>query len=159
MLLCLTSDRQPSYCCRQVRELAIFTCGDVATIPLWLRGVLRVIVGRVEEFFTPFSGLNIEAWRKYLEGYHDAQIVDFLEFGWPISFDRSCPLVSTYEPHLSGREFPDSVYHYLKTELGHKALLGPFMGPPVKPFQASPLMSRPKKGFRNEENSFRPVMA
>ena len=91
------------------------------------------------------SGLNIEAWRSYLEDYEDKQIVDFLEFGWPVSFNRSCPLVSTCEPHSSGREYPESIQFYIDTELGHKALLGPFEGKPVEPFHCSPLMSRHKK--------------
>ena len=34
------------------------------------------------------SGFNIEAWRRYLEDYEDKKIVDFLEFGWPMSFNR-----------------------------------------------------------------------
>ena len=67
------------------------------------------------------SGLNIEAWRSYLLDYEDKQIVDFLEFGWPVSFNRSCPLVSTCEPHSSGRDYPESIQLYIDTELGHKA--------------------------------------
>ena len=89
--------------------------------------------------------MNVEAWERYLVGYEDKQIVDFLAYGWPVSFDRKCPLVSTFEPHASGKEHPESVNYYIKTELGHEALLGPFGGPPVVPFHASPLMSRPKK--------------
>ena len=61
------------------------------------------------------SGLTINAWREYLRDYEDRQIVDFLEFGWPVSFDRACPLISTEEPHKSGHDFPESVHHYVTT--------------------------------------------
>ena len=91
------------------------------------------------------SGLNISAWEEYLKGYEDRQIVEFLAYGWPISFSRSSPVASTLEPHSSGKEFPESVNYYIDTELGFQALLGPFEGPPVQPFHASPIMSRPKK--------------
>ena len=91
------------------------------------------------------SGLNIPAWREYLESYQDNQIVDYLEFGWPVSFDRARPLTSTVKSHPSGKQHPESVNHYIKTELSHRALLGPFDGEPVQPIHLSPLMSRPKK--------------
>ena len=32
------------------------------------------------------SGLKIDNWRKALRNYTDVQLVDFLEFGWPIDF-------------------------------------------------------------------------
>ena len=91
------------------------------------------------------SGLNIENWKIYLQNYEDREIVQFLEFGWPTSFDRRYPLISTFEPHKSDKEHPVSVPYYIDTELKHEALLGPFNGPPVKNFHINPLMSREKK--------------
>ena len=85
------------------------------------------------------SGLNIPAWESYLKDYDD------LKFGWPISINRSDPLVATQKPHPSGRDHPVSVNHYIKTELGHEALLGPFDNIPINKLHISPLMSRPKK--------------
>ena len=41
------------------------------------------------------GGLNIAAWREYLNDYYDNKIVDYLEFGWPSSFVHSAPLMST----------------------------------------------------------------
>ena len=91
------------------------------------------------------SGLNISAWRSFLEGYHDSKLVDFLEFGWPINFDRGQPLISTFVNHPSASSFPAHVQHYIDTELGHGALLGPFSAPAFSTFQCSPLMTAPKK--------------
>ena len=92
------------------------------------------------------SGLCIPAWKQYLAGYHDEQLVPFLEFGWPINFDRTSVLTSTLQNHASAIQHGEDIQFYIDTELGHPALLGPFSGPPVAPTHISPLMTRPKKG-------------
>ena len=91
------------------------------------------------------SALNIQAWRERLGGYRDTGLVDFLQFGWPINFDRMSPLCPTYHNHPSADNFDRDVAHYVHTERGHGALLGPFPGPPVANFHVSPLMTRHKK--------------
>ena len=92
------------------------------------------------------SGLNIEKWREVLRGYPDYKIVEFLEFDWPIGIDRRATLQSYEMNHTSARNYPADVEHYLTTELKHRALLGPFKGPPTRVCHFSPLMTRPKKG-------------
>ena len=92
------------------------------------------------------SGLSISAWKQYLIGYEDKQLVQLLEFGWPINFDRSAILMSTMHNHASAVQHGQDIQHYVDTELGHGALLGPFDEPPVAPTHISPLMTRPKKG-------------
>ena len=92
------------------------------------------------------SGLCVEAWRRYLDDYLDVGIIDFLEFGWPVNFDRSSPLRSMLVNHASALQHPRDVDFYITMELGHEALIGPFDGPPFLPTHASPLMTRPKKG-------------
>ena len=92
------------------------------------------------------SGLCISAWKQYLAGYHDKQLVPFLEYGWPINFDRTAVLQSTLQNHASAVQHGEDIQFYIDTELGHQALLGPFSGPPVAPTHISPLMTRPKKG-------------
>ena len=91
------------------------------------------------------SGLCIPAWKQYLQGYQDEQLVQFLEFGWPINFDRTAVLMSTLQNHASALQYEQDIQHYIDTELGHRALLGPFAGPPVAPTHISPLMTKPKK--------------
>ena len=90
-------------------------------------------------------GLNISAWKQYLADYTDGHLVQMLEFGWPVNFDRSAPLLSTLENHASGTQHEEDIDHYIETELSHHALLGPFNGPPVAPTHVSPLMTKPKK--------------
>ena len=92
------------------------------------------------------SGLNLEAWKRYLTEYGDAAITDYLEFGWPINFNRSSPLIPTDKNHFSATAYPEHIDYYIATELAHRALLGPFSGPPVGGgTHTSPLMTRDKK--------------
>ena len=91
------------------------------------------------------SGLNIEQWRKALQGYSDYKLVEFLEFGWTIGIDWSAYLQSYNSNHKTALEHPDDIEHYIATELRHRALLGPFAGPPTAVCHFSPLMTRPKR--------------
>ena len=91
------------------------------------------------------SGMNISQWRRLLKGYSDYNIIDYIEYGWPIGIDRAAPLRSECKNHASALAHPGDVEHYIATELGHQALLGPFAGPPAIGCHYSPLMTRPKK--------------
>ena len=91
------------------------------------------------------SGLRINNWRRYLVDYADKGLTDYLEFGWPINFDRAVGLQPTLENHASATNYAQHVDFYVETELGHGALAGPFDTWPVKGTQISPLMTKPKK--------------
>ena len=91
------------------------------------------------------SGLNIDAWKRYLTEYDDRQVTQMLEYGWPINFDRSKPLCSTLKNHATATQHEQDIDFYIATELSHGALLGPFSGPPTMPTHISPLMTRLKK--------------
>ena len=89
------------------------------------------------------SNLDIPAWRSHLKNYWDQQLVDLLEFGFPVDFDRTSDLVSSEINHALASKFSDHVDEYIKEELSHGAMLGPF---DQKPFQlhVSPFMTREK---------------
>ena len=92
------------------------------------------------------SGLKIEAWREALVTYNDAQLVDFLEFGWPIDYTAPVPPTPTFLNHEKNPEFQLHIQNFFETELRHGAILGPFSHPPFQPWtQISPIMTRPKK--------------
>ena len=91
------------------------------------------------------SGMNISQWRRLLKGYFDYNIIDYIEYGWPIGIDRAAPLRSECKNHPSALAHPGDIEHYIATELGHQALLGPFAGPSAIGCHYSPLMTRPKK--------------
>ena len=91
------------------------------------------------------SGLCVEAWDKYLEGYHDRNLVDFLAFGWPVNCDLSATLIPTFRNHPSALQYPGDIEFYVNTERGFGALGGPYVSSPFTYFQTSPLMTKPKK--------------
>ena len=91
------------------------------------------------------SGLNIGAWREYFKDYKDPYLVEYLEFGWPINFNRVHTLRAAQGNHFSAEAYPEHVTYYIDTELTHEALLGPFEGPPVIDIHTRPLMTKVKK--------------
>ena len=73
--------------------------------------------------------LNIAPWGFYLCDYFDQQLLDLIEFGFPLDFDRSCSLSSSDNGHTSDIRYPSLVEEYLLEELNHNAILGPLDSP------------------------------
>ena len=93
------------------------------------------------------SSLRVPVWRSYLREYADYAVCDFLEFGWPVGFDYSCPLPKHVEfrNHKGALDFPDAVDIYLSSETGRGVVIGPFDTNPFScPVAVSPLNSVPK---------------
>ena len=78
----------------------------------------------------------------------DNNIVDYLEFGWPVGYDYEqfgFP-VSQLRNHSGATNFPHDLDLYLDTELARHSVAGPFSLPPFSGRLAvSPLNSVPKK--------------
>lgn len=92
------------------------------------------------------STFDINLWRKYLEGYDDKTVVDFLEFGWPVNYQSSVLPVTSFRNHKSALFHEEHIDKYIETELRHSALIGPFHENPFDvPLATSPLMSVPKR--------------
>ena len=89
------------------------------------------------------SKLKIKNWKYYLADYWDKQLVDLLEFGFPLDFDRNFELQSTEENHASGRDHAYDIECYIQEGLKHGAMLGPFAQKPI-PLHISPFMTREK---------------
>ena len=98
----------------------------------------------------PRPPFPLNVWKVALQSYFDAaEINAMLEFGWDFAF--------TSEPHpkdatrnlASALQAPHDVDTYIKTELEHGAILGPF-NPQDLPFQVfhSPLGTVPKVPVR-----------
>ena len=94
------------------------------------------------------SGLCVEAWRHYLEGYHDTNLPDFLAYGWPIYCQQSAVLSPTWHNHPSADRYDEDIKHYIDVEKGFGALGGLYDTQPFTYMHASPLMTRPKKDSR-----------
>ena len=89
------------------------------------------------------SNLNIDNWKFHLRDYWDTQLLDLLEFGFPLDFDTNTELVSTEENHTSAKQYSSHVQTYICEELKHGAILGPFEHKPIS-LHISPFMTRDK---------------
>ena len=97
----------------------------------------------------PVKGqLQAHIWREYLSDYWDKQLPDLIDYGFPIDFDRTCPLLSTEKNHSSAQQFPRDIEAYLENEVTYNAMYGPFNKKPI-PMHISPLMTREKPGSDN----------
>ena len=91
------------------------------------------------------SDMKCDAWEHMLSGYADAEIVDFLRFGWPVAYTAPTIPTPTFKNHASATRFPDAIDKFIEKELSKNALLGPFIHPPFDSWtQISPLMTRDK---------------
>ena len=89
------------------------------------------------------TNLNIANWRHFLVDYWNDQLVDLLEFRFPLDFDRSVKLTSVEDNHKSAKDYEEHVKHYLQEELDHGAILAPFKNKPIN-LHVSPFMTRDK---------------
>ena len=69
------------------------------------------------------TSLNVNTWRCHLVDYFDQQLPDLIKFGFPLDFDRSRDLQSTFVNHASARLYPDHVDKYIEEEVGISSLL------------------------------------
>ena len=92
------------------------------------------------------SGLNIPKWRHYLANYWDQQLCDLLEYGFPLDFDRECPLNSVEQNHTTANDNTGHISKCLEEELQYQAILGPFHNKPID-MHISPLLVQDKHNF------------
>ena len=83
-----------------------------------------------------------------MSDYWDKQLPDLIDYGFPIDFDRTCPLLSTDKNHSSAEQFPRDIQLYLDNEVVYNAMYGPFTEKPID-MHISPLMTREKTGSDN----------
>ena len=81
-------------------------------------------------------------WRSILADYPNLQLVDHLEFGWPLDYVFNTPPKSTLRNHANALNIKEHVASFVEKECEFGAMLGPFI---QSPFQCSPLMTRSKK--------------
>ena len=92
------------------------------------------------------SDLNCSMWDILLKGYSDAEITDYLRFGWPSSYTAPVPPRLTHTNHQSAISYKQEVDRFVAKEVEKGAMLGPFPEPPfVEWTQTSPLLMVPKK--------------
>ena len=69
------------------------------------------------------SQLNVSEWKLRLTNYWDQQLLQLLEFGFPLDFNRNCPLRREGTNHSSAIEHPSDVDAYIKEETEFNAIL------------------------------------
>ena len=91
--------------------------------------------------------LNIDRWKHHLIGYEGAEIIKYLQFGFPLGLSDNPPpaLVSTLRNHGSSYQFYKHIDDFLKTGLSRRELSGPCRSPPFPEVHISPLMTAVKK--------------
>ena len=92
--------------------------------------------------------LKVHCWKKYLHSYWDQQLVDLIQFGFPLDFDRWIPLQSTEVNHNSALKYSEHVSKYIQEELQYGAVLGPFKQFPFTR-HVSPFLTRDKPNSNN----------
>ena len=93
------------------------------------------------------SGWDVSRLEQLLEQYHDADITEWLKYGFPISWDdaRTDP-TPAHMNHLRATLFPQHIDDYFEKEIRLGATIGPFNIPPfISRIGILPLSTRPKK--------------
>ena len=91
---------------------------------------------------------NIPLMKSLLTDYDDHMVTEFLQFGFPISYEEGVPdLWPNHANHGGATWFLDTINQYLKEEIQLGAMLGPFKIPPfLNRIGISPLSTKEKKG-------------
>ena len=92
------------------------------------------------------SGLKLSSWYRLLEDYEDRIVCQFLEFGFPLDFDKSKKLLPDVgRNHKGAINYPDFINAYVRRECEASRIGGPFEANPLSvPLIVSPMNSVPK---------------
>ena len=94
--------------------------------------------------------LNITNWRKNQHKFKDEQLIDFLEFGFPIRFTGDTIPTQGIPNHSLALANPNQVTDFIDTELRFDALIGPFKEPPFREwFRSNPMLTRKRETVIN----------
>ena len=89
--------------------------------------------------------LRPDRWRAHLIGYEHAELVQFIEYGFPLGLCDLPDLRSSTRNHGSAYTYFNHVDKFVSEELSGGGLTGPFIQPPWWDCVVSPIMTAPKK--------------
>jgi hypothetical protein len=93
------------------------------------------------------SHINVNLFRALGQGFHDQQIFDLIQYGFPLDLDKPNFIPnSAVSNHGSALQFPTEVENYLSEEIKLGSILGPFEDSPFPDLHCSPLTTAPKDG-------------
>ena len=91
------------------------------------------------------SGINVEAWKRHRYDYKDQLIIQYLQFGFPLSIKEPDSLCKQNpKNHFSAIQHSKAISDYLTKEGNFGAILGPIKNVTDCPMHCSPLLTRPK---------------
>ena len=93
----------------------------------------------------PHSKLKIARWRFHLRGYENAELTQFLEFGFPLGLEEPAKLDCKTRNHGSAYMWYDWVDKFVAAEVNECGMTGPYKLPPWENVTVSPLMTAHKK--------------
>ena len=93
----------------------------------------------------PHVRLNIERWRYHLRGYENSELVQYMEYGFPLGLQDAPKLESSSRNHGSSYSWYDYVDKFISKEVTMGGMTGPFKLAPWWDAIVSPLMTAHKK--------------
>ena len=63
-------------------------------------------------------------WEQVLGHYWDKQVIHLTEFGFPLDFNRICPLKHDFQNHSFASDFPADIKVYLQEGIELGAIIG-----------------------------------
>ena len=94
------------------------------------------------------SKWNLELMETWLQDYEDKEVVQWLKYGWPTGrLPTAGPPSICGKNHKGATDFPEQLSRYIRKEMDHGAVMGPFQKIPFGDnIGISPLSTRAKKG-------------
>jgi hypothetical protein len=108
----------------------------------WPSNTPNYIGARVPLLHTTF---NLDRWRYHLTGYHSPEILQFLQYGFPLGFDQLSALTPAQANHGSAYQFYPWLDKFFSSGLLKGGVTGPCGTVPFSDAMISPLMTARKK--------------
>ena len=89
--------------------------------------------------------LNMKKFRELLINYDDTEVLQFMEFGFPLGLSQHFQLASCTKNHSSAYEYFSFLDEFISKEINLTGITGPFSSPPFSSTKVSPLMTAAKK--------------
>ena len=93
----------------------------------------------------PHTKLHIKKWRQHLIGYENIELLQHMEYGFPLGLDDQPDLGSAVRNHGSSYQWYGHVDKFMCTEVQEGGITGPFQLSPWWNIVVSPLMTANKK--------------
>ena len=108
----------------------------------WPANTPNYIGARVPLIHTSFK---LDVWRKHLIGYKSPELVQFLEFGFPLGLEENPSLSPSLRNHGSSYQYFPWLDKFFADGLVRGGVTGPCGAVPFDLVMVSPLMTAPKK--------------